>query len=395
MQETWVWSLVWEDPLKKGMATHSSVLAWRIPGTAEPGGLPSMGSHRVRHDWCDLAAVAAEQWEFPVLYSRFSRVIYFIHSTVYMLHWWLRGKEATCKASGKESPCKVGDVRLIPGSGRSPGEGHSYPLQYSCLENPMDRGAWRCNSWASKRVGQDLVTRQLYICLCQCLILMWIFWATHLSKRTAFSVISPSAILFLSEPIFQSTTQILSRLLRLTPFPPTQIYSKSPQKKNWVTRRCNEIHLRRLKWMGSYAFWPADWLSKTLSTAIHDSIPSHLPLPNFLLDSAFDYSTHQVLYGGESFSTHHGAGDFCRNSNACDRHFFYFDWPTINSLISPTLRGLARSIIGEGNGNPLRYSCLETPMDGEACFSLQSVRSQRVRHDWTTSLSFFLFESSN
>ena len=41
------------------MATHSSVLAWRIPGTAERGGLPSMGSHRVRHDWSDLAAVAA------------------------------------------------------------------------------------------------------------------------------------------------------------------------------------------------------------------------------------------------------------------------------------------------------------------------------------------------
>jgi len=47
------------------MATYSSVLAWRIPGTGEPGGLPSMGSHRVRHDWSDLAAVAAavfSQW---------------------------------------------------------------------------------------------------------------------------------------------------------------------------------------------------------------------------------------------------------------------------------------------------------------------------------------------
>ena len=41
--------------LEKEMATHSSVLAWRIPGTEEPGGLPSMGSHRVRHDWSDLA----------------------------------------------------------------------------------------------------------------------------------------------------------------------------------------------------------------------------------------------------------------------------------------------------------------------------------------------------
>ena len=42
--------------LEKELATHSSVLAWRIPGTGEPGGLPSMGSHRVRHDWSDLAA---------------------------------------------------------------------------------------------------------------------------------------------------------------------------------------------------------------------------------------------------------------------------------------------------------------------------------------------------
>ena len=45
--------------LEKETATHSSVLAWRIPGTGEPHGLPSMGSHRVRHDWGDLAAVAA------------------------------------------------------------------------------------------------------------------------------------------------------------------------------------------------------------------------------------------------------------------------------------------------------------------------------------------------
>ena len=44
--------------LEKEMATHSIVLAWRIPGTGEPGGLPSMGSHRVWHDWIDLAAAA-------------------------------------------------------------------------------------------------------------------------------------------------------------------------------------------------------------------------------------------------------------------------------------------------------------------------------------------------
>ena len=45
--------------LEKEMATHSGVLAWRIPGTVEPGGLPSMGSHRVGHEWSDLAAAAA------------------------------------------------------------------------------------------------------------------------------------------------------------------------------------------------------------------------------------------------------------------------------------------------------------------------------------------------
>ena len=72
---------------RRKWATHSSVLAWRIPGTAEPGGLPSMGSHRVGHDWSDLAAVAADVFR----------------------------------------------------------EGNGTPLQYSCLENPMGGGTW----WAA------------------------------------------------------------------------------------------------------------------------------------------------------------------------------------------------------------------------------------------------------
>ena len=49
--------------LEKEMATYFSVLAWRMPGTAEPGGLPSMGSHRVRYDWSDLAAAGAACWQ--------------------------------------------------------------------------------------------------------------------------------------------------------------------------------------------------------------------------------------------------------------------------------------------------------------------------------------------
>ena len=51
MWETWVRFLGWEDPLEKGKATHSSILAWRIPWTEEPGGLQSVGSQRVRHNW--------------------------------------------------------------------------------------------------------------------------------------------------------------------------------------------------------------------------------------------------------------------------------------------------------------------------------------------------------
>ena len=100
--------------LEKEMATHSSVLAWRIPGTGEPGGLLSMGLHRVGHNWSDLAAAAGiRMWV--------------------SLEW----------ASLVTPSCSAGDLGLILGSGRSPGEVNGNPLQYSCLENSMDWGAWR------------------------------------------------------------------------------------------------------------------------------------------------------------------------------------------------------------------------------------------------------------
>ena len=59
LQETWVRSLGWEDLLEKGMATHSSILAWRIPWMEEPGELQSIGLQRVGHDWSDLACMHA------------------------------------------------------------------------------------------------------------------------------------------------------------------------------------------------------------------------------------------------------------------------------------------------------------------------------------------------
>ena len=55
----WVQSLVWEDPLEKGMLSHSSILAWRIPWTEEPGGIQFMGSQRVGKDWNNLGCMHA------------------------------------------------------------------------------------------------------------------------------------------------------------------------------------------------------------------------------------------------------------------------------------------------------------------------------------------------
>ena len=62
--------------------------------------------------------------------------------------------------SDKESTANAGDMGSIPGSGRSPGEGNGNPFQYSCLENPMDRGAWQATVHGVTRVGHDLVTKQ-------------------------------------------------------------------------------------------------------------------------------------------------------------------------------------------------------------------------------------------
>ena len=87
------------------MATHSSVLAWRIPGTGEPSELPSLGSHKVGHDWSDLAAAAVD-----------------------MIVNFLLGFPG--RSAGKESGCNSGDPDWIPGSGRSTEEEIGYPLLY-------------------------------------------------------------------------------------------------------------------------------------------------------------------------------------------------------------------------------------------------------------------------
>ena len=93
-QWTWVW-------------VNSGSWWW----TGRPGVLRFMGSQRVRHDWA--TELSGKLLDLP------------------------------CSSDGKESACNSGDPGLIPGLERSPGEGNGNPLQYSCLENPMDRGAWQ------------------------------------------------------------------------------------------------------------------------------------------------------------------------------------------------------------------------------------------------------------
>ena len=72
-------------------------------------------------------------------------------------------------SDGKESACNAGEPGLIPGSGRPPGEGNGYPLQYSWLENPTDRGAWRATA---HRVAESDMTEQL-------ILLTFNLWTSH------------------------------------------------------------------------------------------------------------------------------------------------------------------------------------------------------------------------
>ena len=77
MQETWVWSLGGEDPLEKEMATHSSILAWKTPWMEKPGGLQSMESQRVVHDWVTSLSL---YMHLRVFFFFFKEVLYKITS---------------------------------------------------------------------------------------------------------------------------------------------------------------------------------------------------------------------------------------------------------------------------------------------------------------------------
>ena len=89
-------------------------------------GAPRATVHRVAKSWTQLKQLSAHSHTRILLFS---------------CNLWPMGFAGG--SDGKESTCNAGDLGSIPGLGRSSGGGHGHPLQYSCLENPMDRGAWR------------------------------------------------------------------------------------------------------------------------------------------------------------------------------------------------------------------------------------------------------------
>ena len=162
------------------MATHSSVLAWRIPGTAEPGGLPSMGSHRVGHDWSHLAVaeiinnIAGEcmlshvrlfatpwtvparlfcPWNFPG--NNTEADCHFLLQGIFLTQGWnthpLHFLPVTLLV--KNPPANAGDTRdmsSIPGSGRSPGHSSILARKIPWIEEPG-----RLQSIGPQRVRHD------------------------------------------------------------------------------------------------------------------------------------------------------------------------------------------------------------------------------------------------
>ena len=155
--------------LEKEMATHSSVLAWRIPGTEDPGGLPSMGSHRVGHNWsdCHLATTCGKTNLVSavkrVVVSRdksglgVERAVSGILEIFYMVGSWVYSvceKSSSCMLIMWIYHCIIG-------------EGNGNPLQCSCLENPRDGRAWWAAVYgvAQSRTRLKQLSSSMYIIL--------------------------------------------------------------------------------------------------------------------------------------------------------------------------------------------------------------------------------------
>ena len=133
-QETWVWFLGQEDPLEKEMATHSSILAWKISWTEEPGGLQSKELQRGGQDWA---------WTRRTMQQSIN---YGLSLVAQMVKNMSAMQEIRVQFLGQKDPLE---------------EEMAIHSQYSCPENSMDRESWRATQSQSmgwQRIGQDWMT---------------------------------------------------------------------------------------------------------------------------------------------------------------------------------------------------------------------------------------------
>ena len=108
--------------------------------------IPSRFIHVIRNDIISFV----DNYKYKCKYT---------HISIMYIQIWHR--DFPCSSVGRESACNAGDLGLIPGWWRSPGEGNGNPLHYPCLENPKDRGAWQATVHRVTRVEHDLAGKTL------------------------------------------------------------------------------------------------------------------------------------------------------------------------------------------------------------------------------------------
>ena len=139
MQENWVLSLCWEDPLENGTATHSSLLAWRIPWTEDCGRLQSMGSQRVRHGWATFTP-ALQSDSLPSEPPRKSYIISYVYLVAQVAKNLPAMQETQVRSLGQEDPLEKGMAT------------HSTLLAWRI---PWTEEPGRLQSMGSQRVGHN------------------------------------------------------------------------------------------------------------------------------------------------------------------------------------------------------------------------------------------------
>ena len=147
------------------MATHSSILAWRIPWTEEPGGLQSMGLQRVWHDWVNTHSLT-------VYWNAFFKVNFY-------MPWGSPGGSVVKNLTADTRAS--GNMGLIPGSGRSSEEVNGNLLQYSCWIIPWTEEPGGLQPMGSQRVGHNWARMHIYV-LTNRLYLLFLFFLVLYSR---------------------------------------------------------------------------------------------------------------------------------------------------------------------------------------------------------------------